>query len=320
MNKVVTLGKGKNRWVLGLAGGVLISANAAFGQSVLPSHLQQSISDVVDLRNSSVQFLQGAGRWFPAPAGDDAKFARNLQELHDRLQGFKTDLDNGESIQTLRSDMNKVNESSASVETFVPVLGGNAETAQDWSRLQSDLPQVRQDFAVMEAHSQGNARDDAQAKPTIPELAQQLLSAIPPYKKSLGQFLNMPTRVPPSQNQDLSLVQMLKLFEDQSGQFVQEVGSGRSLSIIQEESKQLKYTAGKMEDLMDAIGPDEPTAQAWQQLRSSVDEIYAEIGNASEGSGADYFMPDAKQPPPAVVGPAIQSPGASPGASGGSGF
>lgn len=300
--------------LLGLAFVLWLCLSGAQAQMNLSTQLRQTIGDIVNLRNISVQFLQGGGRWFPAPKGDDAELANGLRDLQDRVTDFKKDFDNQESIETLKYDMDQVNRSYDEVDAILPKVGGNADVAKDWSIVQNDVAGIRQTFDAIVANSQGSVTKEGEHTPTVPELTQALGAETHDFKMSLGQFLNMPTRIPPAHEEDLMLVQTLKQFEQLLSKFGLEVNNGRPAPILREEVKQMRYVARKMDPFTEAIGADENTLQKWQRLRGTVDELHTLIGNKPENSDAPYLeaVPETAAPPdgtPGVGQPAGSAPG-----------
>jgi hypothetical protein len=255
----------------------------------LSSQLKQTFGDIVNLRNSSTQFLQGGGRWFPFPQGNDAELANGLRDLQDRVATFKKDLDSGESMDTLKYDMRQMNASYDAVDGTLPKVGGNRETAKDWGIVQNDVAGDRQTFAAMVDNQSGVKDENGEQTPTVPDLAQRLTLQVQAFKQSLGAFLRWPDRVPPPREEDLQLVQTLKGFEQQLGKFVQEEQNGRPVTYLQESEKQLRYMARKMDPLVEAIGPDDQTGSQWQHLRDTVEQMHTTIGNNPEGSDMQYL-------------------------------
>ncbi len=270
------------------------SAGSGNAQDVgmnLSSQLKQELGDVANLRNITTQFLQGGGRWFPTPKGDDADLANYLRDLQERLGQFKQDWDTKESLETLKYDMRQVNESYDNVEATLPKVGGNKDVANDWNAVQRDMSGVRQTFDAVVANSDGSSGNKDESTPTVPDLIQKLGMETQGYKGSLGAFLNMPTRIPPNNNEDLMLVQSLKQFEQMLSKFAKETELGRPIQFLQEQMKQIRYVARKMDPYMEAIGPDDTTIQRWQQMRSTVEQLHELIGNKPEGSDAAYLEP-----------------------------
>lgn len=261
-------------------------------QGSLATELKQTYGDIANLRNSSVQFLQKGGRWFPAPQGDDAEASAALRDLQEKVGNFKRDLDAGESMDTLKFDMKEANTSYSWVEAVLPKIGGSKEIAQDWHVLQNDMTGVRAAFETLASNDSGKPGDNSQHTPTVPELTHQLQAQITDCKASLGQFLTLPTRVPPPHEEDLMLVQSLKQFEQLLNKFSNEQDLGRPLNLLQEQEKQIRYTARKMDPLFDAVGADQSTTQKYQQLRDTVEQLHDIIGNNPQDS--DSFYLDAK--------------------------
>lgn len=306
-----------------LAVALVFSVNGAYAQLSLAGVLKQTLGDVANLRNSSVQFLQGGGRWFPTPQGNDLDLANNLRDLHDRADTFLRDVLGRETNDTLKFDMDQVSESAQNIAVLLPKVGGNAETFSDWRAVQNDVVRVQQAFQALVAGGQGNT-GTGEHVPTVPELTQQLGAETQAFKANLGTFLNAPARVPPPHDEDLLLVQTLKQLERQLSDLSQMIGNSRPLPFVKEQVGQLRYTARKMDPYMAAIGADENTAQAWQQLRETVDQLHVTIGNGPVSNDSAY---QESSPPGAALhtdqpgagmagqpGPSLQSsPGAGPG-------
>lgn len=282
---------------IGAALMIFLVSSCASGraQTSLGGELKQTIADIANLRNISTQFLQHGGRWFPQPQGDDAEAANGMRDLFDKVGTFKRDLDNGENMETLKFDMKQVNAAQDNVDAVVPKINGSREVMMDLQKVDTDLDRVRTAFDAMLQNYQGGPTNAKEHIPTVEELTKQLTFEVQQFKASLGQFLNMPSRIPPPHEEDLLLVQSLKQFQELLARFIQEHENNRPLPHLQEQVKQIRYTARKMDPFADAIGADENTMQKWHLVRDTVDSLHVLIGNAPENSDSVYLEADPSQ-------------------------
>lgn len=260
---------------------VCLSAAFAQGQGQpLPGQLKQLYSDIIKMTSSVSQFLQGGGRFLPAPQGDDKEMMKSLKDFHENVMKLKTDIEKDEPVQKLRDDMQNVKQSYADCDYYLPKVGGNKDVAADWNVVCRETDTAIETFDATYGNALGMPKGDTERQPTVPEVVTKMVADTQQFQALLGGFLISPGRIPPPHDEDLQLVHSLKQFQNQMGALKQDSESGRAQNFIQESVKQLRYTATKMDGLVDIIGAGPEVIQKWQQVRSNVEGLNDLVGNA----------------------------------------
>ncbi|GEM_PF-2736125 len=266
---------------------ILATACAARAQSAsanLANQLKLLKANVVRMFSSTAQFLQGGGRWFPAPQGNDQVLCQQLKQLQDGADQMRVDLQNGESQKTLQYDMQQLLDARANLEQALPKVGGNREVAQDWGLVKGGVDSVAASYKTF---CQGAPQDQGESEakpPTVAECLQALSTQTQQFRDSLGIFVNAPGRVPPPHEEDLTLVQLLGQFQRQCLKLRNDVEARREDPFLRDDLDQLRYTSTRMDPLTRIIGSPPDTLQSWDAIRATLDVMNEIVPGGAPGS------------------------------------